>query len=76
MLRDIQKLYFMILLPLLCAALSLYFNNYFQNADTVSRPLELNGTTYGFMSTIAIHNTSDNDVTDFVGECVLILKLL
>lgn len=68
MFRDIQKLYFMILLPLLCAALSLYFDNYFQNSNTTSKPLELNGSTYGLMSTVAIHNSSRGDITSFIGK--------
>uniref|UniRef100_A0AAR5Q584 ABC transporter domain-containing protein n=1 Tax=Dendroctonus ponderosae TaxID=77166 RepID=A0AAR5Q584_DENPD len=70
MFRDIQKLYFMILLPLLCAALSLYFDNYFQNSNNTSKPLELNGSTYGLMSTVAIHNSSGSDITNFIDQLV------
>lgn len=68
MIRDIQKLYFMILLPLVCAAISLYLNSYFQGGNNVSRSLELNGSTYGDMSTIAVHNGSDNDIREFIGR--------
>ncbi|XP_030747414.1 ATP-binding cassette sub-family A member 5-like [Sitophilus oryzae] len=68
--RDLQKLYFMILLPLLCAVLSLYFNNYFQSAESISKSLELNGTTYEGMSTIAIHNESSSDITQFIDQLI------
>ncbi|KAL1502488.1 hypothetical protein ABEB36_007623 [Hypothenemus hampei] len=70
MMRDIQKLYFMILLPLLCAAISLYLNKYLQGGGNTNKSLELNGTTYKEMSTIAIHNGSDNEIGDFVDQLI------
>ncbi|XP_060533320.1 cholesterol transporter ABCA5-like [Cylas formicarius] len=70
MIRDLQKLYFMIVLPVIIAALSLYFNSYFESGELPSLSLELNGTTYGEMSTVAIHNSSDRDIDNFIDQLV------
>ncbi|XP_066148886.1 cholesterol transporter ABCA5-like [Euwallacea fornicatus] len=72
MMRDIQKLYFMILLPLVCAAVTLYFNKYFDTNYNVSRSLELNGTSYGEMSTVAIHNGSRDSIREFVDQLIFL----
>ncbi|CAG9770151.1 unnamed protein product [Ceutorhynchus assimilis] len=68
MCRDLQKLYFMILLPLVCAALSLYFTSYFESNHVTAMPLELNSTTYGDMSTITLFNDSLSDISSFIDQ--------
>lgn len=60
LIRDIQKLYFMILLPLALAALGLYFNS-IQSIEPKLQPLALNGKTYR-STNIAIHNSSGKDL--------------
>lgn len=60
LIRDIQKLYFMILLPLALAALGLYFNSV-QSIEPKLQALELNGRTY-HSTNIAIHNASGKDL--------------
>ncbi|KAK9754118.1 ABC transporter [Popillia japonica] len=63
LLRDLQKLYFMILLPLGFATGSLYLNR-IQNIEPKIKPLVLNGSTYGMGDSFAVHNASDVDNID------------
>lgn len=67
MIRDIQKLYFMVLLPLGLAALVLYFNS-MQTIEVKLTPLALNGSTYGDETTFAIHNGSGVSLDDFYDQ--------
>lgn len=67
--RDLQKLYFMILLPLGLAALGLYFNS-MQNLEPRFKPLELNGYSYGNESRFAVHNGTEEDLDGFLNELV------
>nr|CAH7743826.1 unnamed protein product [Callosobruchus chinensis] len=62
LIRDWQKLYFMILLPLGLAALGLYLNS-IQNLETRTQSLPLNVTLYGNTS-LAIHNASNNNLDE------------
>lgn len=68
--RDLQKLYFMILLPLGLAALGLYFNS-MQSTELHFKSLQLNGYTYEKdVMRFAVHNGSDRDLDGFLGELV------
>ncbi|XP_044260177.1 cholesterol transporter ABCA5-like [Tribolium madens] len=67
MIRDIQKLYFMVLLPLGLAALVLYFNS-MQTIEVKLTPLALNGSTYADKTTFAIHNASGGSLDDFYDQ--------
>lgn len=69
MLRDIQKLYFLIALPLALATIGLYLNS-IQSTKPKTKSLPLNGDTYGLHTTIAIHNATDNDLTPLLNEIV------
>ncbi|XP_044763088.1 ABC transporter A family member 1-like [Coccinella septempunctata] len=64
--RDIQKLYFMVFLPLGLAALGLYFNGN-QTFEPKQQTLALNGTTYPD-ATLAIHNDSGKNLDTFLEE--------
>lgn len=64
MIRDIQKLYFMVLLPLGLAALGLYFNS-IQVTEPKFAALALNGTTYGSQTTFAVFNGSSQNLDGF-----------
>lgn len=63
--RDLQKLYFMILLPLAFATGSLYLNR-IQNIEPKIKPLVLNGSTYGNWDSFAIHNASGENIDPFL----------
>lgn len=65
--RDLQKLYFMILLPLGLATLGLYFNS-IQSIEPHVRSLELSGQTYGAKTLFAVHNATNKDLDPFVTE--------
>lgn len=66
--RDLQKLYFMILLPLGLAALGLYFNS-MQSSEPRFKSLQLNGHTYGNESTgFAVFNGSETNLEPFLNE--------
>lgn len=68
--RDLQKLYFMILLPLGLAALGLYFNS-MQSSQTRFKSLKLNGNTYSNESMrFAVHNGTASDLDPFLSELV------
>lgn len=67
MIRDIQKLYFMIVLPLALAAIGLYLNS-IQSTKLKTKSLSLDGETYGLMTTIAVHNATDDDLTTFLEQ--------
>ncbi|KAJ8921257.1 hypothetical protein NQ315_013729 [Exocentrus adspersus] len=64
--RDLQKLYFMILLPLALAALGLYFNSV-QSIEPKIQPLALNGSTYR-QTSMAVHNASGKDLDVFFNQ--------
>lgn len=70
--RDIQKLYFMIFLPLGLAALGLYLNTY-QTVEPKMNSLVLNANTYKEFTNIAIHNGTDANIDDFL-ENLLAMK--
>ncbi|CAG9814922.1 unnamed protein product [Phaedon cochleariae] len=63
LIRDLQKLYFVILLPLAIATLGLYFNST-QRVPTKMHPLALNSSTYGETS-IAVLNEQEVDLYSF-----------
>ncbi|KAI4454722.1 atp-binding cassette transporter subfamily a abca [Holotrichia oblita] len=65
LLRDLQKLYFMILLPLGFATGSLYLNR-IQNIEPKIKPLVLNGSTYGMGDSFAVHNASGENIDTFL----------
>lgn len=67
MFRDIQKLYFMILLPLGLAALALYFNS-IQSIQPKIQAIVLNGETYGNDNTLAVHNASNRNLDAFYDQ--------
>lgn len=66
LMRDLQKLYFMILLPLALAALGLYINS-IQNLETKTQSLPLNTQTYG-KTALAIHNATDRNLDGFLEQ--------
>lgn len=64
--RDIQKLYFMILLPLGLAAIGLYLND-IQSTPNTMKILKLNAEMYAdHISKFLIHNGTDTDINLFV----------
>lgn len=66
--RDLQKLYFMILLPLGLAALGLYFNS-MQSSEPRFKSLKLNGYTYENESTrFAVYNGTKIGLEPFLNE--------
>lgn len=66
--RDLQKLYFMILLPLGLAALGLYFNS-IQSSELRFKSLQLNGYTYDNESkAFAIYNGTETNLDPFLNE--------
>lgn len=67
LLRDLQKLYFMILLPLGFATGSLYLNR-IQNIEPKIKPLVLNGSTYGMGDSFAVHNASGENIDSFLNQ--------
>ncbi|KAL3270830.1 hypothetical protein HHI36_021350 [Cryptolaemus montrouzieri] len=64
--RDIQKLYFMVFLPLGLAALGLYVNGN-QSFEPKQQTLALNGSTY-YEAALAIHNGSQRSLDVFLDE--------
>lgn len=67
--RDLQKLYFMILLPLGLAALGLYLNS-IHSMEPKIKSLELNGTTYGQETLFALHNETSENLDRFINEMI------
>lgn len=65
MVRDIQKLYFMILFPLGLAAVGLYFYNPQTLKGPKQQPILLNGDTYGDQTTLTIFNGTNQDLDQF-----------
>ncbi|XP_069698967.1 cholesterol transporter ABCA5-like isoform X2 [Periplaneta americana] len=65
MFRDIQKLYFMIVLPLGFAALGLYVHS-IQSTDPKMKSLVLNAETYKTHTKLAFHNATSTSLDDFV----------
>lgn len=60
--RDLQKLYFMVLMPLGLAALGLYFNR-IQTTESRTHSLRLGAKTYGSDATrLAVYNGTGNDI--------------
>ncbi|XP_074040228.1 cholesterol transporter ABCA5 [Leptinotarsa decemlineata] len=68
LMRDIQKLYFMILLPLGIATLGLYFNS-IQSGPLKMHSLALNMSTYS-RTPIAVHNASESNLDNFLQQMV------
>ncbi|KAK9876012.1 hypothetical protein WA026_011128 [Henosepilachna vigintioctopunctata] len=66
--RDIQKLYFMVFMPLGLAALGLYVNGN-QTFEPKQQTLSLNGTTY-LDAALAVHNSSRNNLDTFYGDLI------
>ncbi|XP_045466962.1 cholesterol transporter ABCA5-like [Harmonia axyridis] len=66
--RDIQKLYFMVFLPLGLAALGLYLNGN-QTSEPKQQTLALNGSTYPG-TTLVVHNGSDKNLDTFFDEMI------
>ncbi|KAK4878287.1 hypothetical protein RN001_010793 [Aquatica leii] len=65
LIRDIQKLYFMILLPLGLAAIGLYLNSA-QSTEHKMHILHLNAKTYGAETTILVHNNTGKNLDGFI----------
>ncbi|CAH0549112.1 unnamed protein product [Brassicogethes aeneus] len=65
MIRDIQKLYFMILFPLALAALGLYFYNPQNLKGPKQKSILLNGDTYGDQTTITLYNGTYSNLDSF-----------
>ncbi|CAG2053674.1 unnamed protein product [Timema podura] len=65
MVRDIQKLYFMIVLPLGFAALGLYLNS-IQTIESKMKSLVLNGDTYKTETRIAFHNATKTQLDNMI----------
>lgn len=63
--RDIQKLYFMIFLPLAIAAFVLYIDST-QNIEPKMNSLLLNENTYREFTKVAIHNGTDKNIDEFL----------
>lgn len=70
LLRDLQKLYFMILLPLFLAALGLYLNS-IQTVEPKMKSLALNASTYRTFNSIAVHNASEQNIDHLVEKLKL-----
>lgn len=69
LIRDIQKLYFMIMLPLGLAALALYFNGN-QGIEPKFTSLSMNGSTYEGKTAFAVHNASDRNLDHFFDQLI------
>lgn len=69
MIRDLQKLYIMILLPLALAAGGLYLNS-MQVLEPRFKVLALNKDTYGVKTTLAVHNRTDSNLDPFLNNLV------
>lgn len=67
--RDIQKLYFMILLPLALAALGLYLNS-IQTVEPKMKSLVLSGNTYKEYANVAIYNRTEKNLDDFLENLI------
>ncbi|GFG35680.1 hypothetical protein Cfor_11467 [Coptotermes formosanus] len=65
MFRDIQKLYFTVLLPLGFAACGLYVHS-IQSTDPKMKSLVLNGDTYKIHTRLAFHNATSVSLDEFV----------
>ncbi|PSN57079.1 ATP-binding cassette sub-family A member 5 [Blattella germanica] len=65
MFRDIQKLYFMIVLPLGFAALGLYIHS-IQSTDPKMKSMVLNAATYKSHTKLAFHNATPSSLDEFV----------
>ncbi|XP_049766661.1 cholesterol transporter ABCA5-like isoform X1 [Schistocerca cancellata] len=65
MVRDIQKLYFMIILPLGFAALGLYLNS-IQTIEAKMKLLDLGGDTYEGNRKFVVHNATSEDLDEFI----------
>ncbi|XP_012225217.1 cholesterol transporter ABCA5-like isoform X2 [Linepithema humile] len=65
LIRNIQMLYFTILMPLALIVLGLYLNS-IRTIDIKMQSLELNSHTYGKETKILYMNNSDHDITDFM----------
>lgn len=66
LIRDIQKLYFMILLPLGLSAIGLYVNS-IQSTQYKMKVLNLNPGTYnGSLSNILVHNNTEENIHSFI----------
>ncbi|KAB0791349.1 hypothetical protein PPYR_03149 [Photinus pyralis] len=65
LIRDIQKLYFMIMLPLGLAAIGLYLNS-IQSTHSKMNVLYLNSRTYGNETTILVYNGTDGNIDLFI----------
>ncbi|KAF5301097.1 hypothetical protein FQA39_LY10916 [Lamprigera yunnana] len=65
LIRDIQKLYFMIMLPLALAAIGLYLHST-QSTQHKMNVLHLHGETYGAETTLLVYNGTDKNIDLFI----------